>query len=113
MGGGGERPRGCLRLWSVKEALMQQSRRTNPYPFTWEIPLTLAVTVLLLLVLGVQAGRAVANLAAGSGVSFPPRDALFTSVPGMLAGDAGAGLPRAHAGRAHRPRYAPGWPRPS
>src|SRR6478735_9304522 len=79
---------------------MQQSRRSNPYPFTWEIPLMLAVTVLLLLVLGVQAGRAGANLAAGSGVSFPPREALFTSVPGILAGDAGAGLPPGVAGGA-------------
>lgn len=72
---------------------MQQSRRTNPYPFTWEIPLMLAVTVLLLLVLGVQTGRAAANLVAGSGMSFPPRDAVLTSVPGILAGDASAGLP--------------------
>ena len=79
---------------------MQQSRRSNPYPFTWEFPLMLAVTVLLLLVLGVQAGRAGANLAAGGGLSFPPTDALVTSVPGILAGDAGAGLPKAKAGLA-------------
>ena len=79
---------------------MQQSRRSNPYPFTWEIPLMLVVTVLLLLVLGVQAGRAGANLAAGGGLSFPPRDALVTSVPGILAGDASAGLPSGAAGRA-------------
>jgi hypothetical protein len=79
---------------------MQQSRRSNPYPFTWEIPLMLAVTVMLLLVLGVQAGRAAANLAAGAGVSFPPRDALLTSVPGVLSGDAGAGLPLGSGGRA-------------
>ncbi|GAA2469113.1 hypothetical protein [Terrabacter carboxydivorans] len=79
---------------------MQQSRRSNPYPFTWEIPLMLAVTVLVLLVLGVQAGRAGANLAAGGGLSFPPRDALLTSVPGILAGDAGTGLPSGVAGRA-------------
>ncbi|TQM63802.1 hypothetical protein [Humibacillus xanthopallidus] len=79
---------------------MQQSRRSNPYPFTWEIPLMLAVTVLLLLVLGVQAGRAGANLAAGGGLSFPPRDALLTSVPGILAGDARAGLPTTTSGTA-------------
>lgn len=79
---------------------MQQSRRSNPYPFTWELPLMVAVTVLLLLALGVQAGRAGANLAAGGTLSFPPRDALITSVPGILAGDAGAGLPTSTAGLA-------------
>ncbi|TQM57846.1 hypothetical protein [Humibacillus xanthopallidus] len=80
---------------------MQQSRRSNPYPFTWEIPLMLAVTVLLLLVLGVQAGRAGANLAAGGGgFSFPPRDEFLTSVPVILAGDASAGLPSGTTGRA-------------
>ncbi|WP_404388823.1 hypothetical protein [Humibacillus xanthopallidus] len=87
---------------------MQQSRRSNPYPFTWEIPLMLAVTVMLLLVLGVQAGRAAANLAAGAGVSFPPREALFTSVPGILAGDASAGLPRG-AGSLASPAAVRGW----
>lgn len=79
---------------------MQQSRRSNPYPFTWEIPLMLAVSVLLLLVLGVQAGRAVANVAAGAGVSFPPQEELLTSLPGLLGGDSSAGLPPSTAGRA-------------
>src|SRR4051812_38207819 len=79
---------------------MQQSRRSNPYPFTWEIPLMPAVTVLMLLVLGVQAGPGGANLDAGGGLSFPPRDALLTSVHGILAGDAGSGLPPGTAGRA-------------
>ena len=71
---------------------MQQSRRTNPYPLTWEIPLTVAITVLLLLVLGVQAGRAVANLFAGAGITWPPRAQLFTSLPAVIGGDAAAGL---------------------
>jgi hypothetical protein len=40
-----------------KEAgLMQRSRRANPYPFTWEVPLALVVAVLLVLVVGAQAG---------------------------------------------------------
>lgn len=71
---------------------MQQSRRTNPYPFTWEIPAAVAVAALLMLVLGVQVGRAGANLAAGAGIAFPPREELFTSLVGVLRGDAGSGL---------------------
>jgi hypothetical protein len=43
---------------------MQRSRRHNPYPLTWEIPLTVACTVMMALVLGVQLGRGIANLPA-------------------------------------------------
>ena len=71
---------------------MQRSRRANPYPFTWEIPLAAAVAAVLLLILGVQAGRAGANLVAGAGLTLPPRQALFTSLVDVLRGDAGAGL---------------------
>lgn len=71
---------------------MQRARRTNPYPFTWEIPLTAVVATGLLLVLGVHAGRAGANLVAGGGLTLPSRETLFTSVAGVLGGDAGAGL---------------------
>ena len=71
---------------------MQRARRTNPYPYTWEIPVAAVVAVVLLLVLGVHAGRTVANLLAGGGLTLPSRDTLFTSVPGILGGDAGAGL---------------------
>ncbi|SDP61414.1 hypothetical protein SAMN04489867_3144 [Pedococcus dokdonensis] len=71
---------------------MQRARRTNPYPFTWEIPVAAVVATVLLLVLGVHAGRAVANLVAGGGLTLPSRETLFTSVPGVLGGGAGAGL---------------------
>ncbi|MFC8501016.1 hypothetical protein ACFUC1_01555 [Pedococcus sp. NPDC057267] len=79
---------------------MQRARRTNPYPYTWEIPVAAVVAVVLLLVLGVHAGRTVANLLAGGGLTLPSRDTLFTSVPGILGGDAGAGLGRGAAGLA-------------
>ena len=72
---------------------MQRSRRTNPYPFTWEIPLALAVGVLFLLLIGLQAGRSLANLLAGSGWVFIDRRRLFTSLGGIFAGHAGSGLP--------------------
>ncbi len=71
---------------------MQSSRRTNPYPFTWEIPLALVVAVLFLLLMGVQIGRSAANLLAGNGWVFVDRAALFTSLPGIVSGHADAGL---------------------
>lgn len=71
---------------------MQRARRTNPYPFTWEIPVAAVVATVLLLVLGIHAGRAVANLVAGGTFTLPSRETLFTSVPGVLGGDPGAGL---------------------
>ena len=71
---------------------MQRSRRTNPYPFTWEIPLALVVAVLFLLLMGVQIGRSAANLLAGNGWVFVDRAALFTSLPGIVSGHADAGL---------------------
>ena len=71
---------------------MQRSRRTNPYPLTWEIPLAVMVGVLLVLVVGVQLGRSVANLLAGNGWVLVGRPRLFSSLPGVLTGHADAGL---------------------
>ena len=72
---------------------MQRTRRTTPYPFTWEIPVGTLLAVLLALVLGVQAGRSLANLVAGNGWVFVDRAALFTTLGPLLGGQAGAGLP--------------------
>jgi len=71
---------------------MQRSRRTNPYPFTWEIPVALSVAAVLLLLLGVQAGRSVANMIAGNEWHVVDREQLFTSLGGVFAGNADAGL---------------------
>jgi hypothetical protein len=71
---------------------MQRSRRSNPYPFTWEIPAAALVAVLLVAVLALQTGRTLANAVAGNGWVFIDRPHLFTSVPGILDGDAAAGL---------------------
>lgn len=81
---------------------MQQSRRTNPYPFTWEIPAGVGGAVLLMLVLGFQVGRSLANFVAGNGWVFVARADLFPTVAGVLRGRADAGL----AGIAH-PASAP------
>lgn len=71
---------------------MQRARRTNPYPFTWEIPVAILVAVSLLMVLGLQAGRSVANTVAGNGWVFVDRAGLFSSLGGLFAGHADAGL---------------------
>lgn len=75
---------------------MQRARRANPYPFTWEIPAAVAVTFLLVLSGVVHVARTVANVIAGAGWAWTPRTELFTAMPGLLAGDANAGLSVAH-----------------
>lgn len=72
---------------------MQRSRRSNPYPLTWEVPTAVVVGLALLLVLGLQAARSVANLVAGNGWVFVGRVDLFATLGGLLGGDAASGLP--------------------
>ena len=79
---------------------MQRSRRHDPYPFTWEIPAAIIAGVLLVLVFGVHIGRAAANLLAGAGWGWPAQAEIFRSLPAILGGDGGAGLPRAFHGGA-------------
>jgi len=71
---------------------MQQSRRSTPYPYTWEIPLTATITVILTLVLAAHTARTLANVFAGAGWDFTPQAELFTALPGILGGDARAAL---------------------
>ena len=72
--------------------MQQRSRRTNPYPFTWEIPLAVTVAVLFLLLMGMQVARSIANVIAGSEWVFVDRPQLFTSLVGVLQGRADAGI---------------------
>jgi hypothetical protein len=72
--------------------MSQQSRRRDPYPWTWEVPVAVVLLILLVLVCGVHLGRAVAMVLAGAGWAFPGRMELFRSLPGVLSGDARAGL---------------------
>jgi hypothetical protein len=72
--------------------MSQQSRRHDPYPWTWGIPLGIVLVILMVLVCGVHLGRGIANVWAGAGWAFPRRVELFRSLPAVLGGDAGAGL---------------------
>ena len=72
--------------------MSQQSRRRDPYPWTWEIPLGIVLVILMVLVCGVHLGRGIANVWAGAGWAFPTRVELFRSLPAVLGGDAAAGL---------------------
>jgi hypothetical protein len=72
--------------------MSQQSRRHDPYPWTWEIPLGFALMILIVLVCGVHLGRGIANVLAGAGWAFPTRVEVFRSLPAVLRGDAAAGL---------------------
>jgi hypothetical protein len=71
---------------------MQRARRHDPYPVTWELPAALTAAVLLVLAAGVHAGRAVANLLAGAGWTWPAHHQVFASLPAVLSGQAGVGL---------------------
>ena len=76
--------------------MSQRSRRQDPYAWTWEMPLAVILAVLVLMSFGAHLGRAVANVLAGCDWRFPSRIDLFSSLPAVLRGDAGAGLVDLH-----------------
>lgn len=82
---------------------MQRERRKDPYPWTWEPPALIIVSVVLTMAVGVQAGRGLANFLAGAGWTWPDTQtsigfssplagAFWSSLPGVVGGDAAAGL---------------------
>lgn len=75
---------------------LQQDRRRDATPtLTWE-PWALGLAAIVAVwAYGVQAARGTANYFAGAGFTWPPAQQLFKSLPGVLNGHAGAGLPRA------------------
>ena len=89
--------------------MSQRSRRQDPYPWTWEIPVGVAVVILGVLVCGVHLGRGIANLLAGVGWAFPGRVELFRSLPEVLRGDAGAGLTGLSGHAPHRSSWRCAW----
>ena len=72
---------------------MQQARRSDPYPWTWEPAAAIGLLVLLLGVLGIHLGRSLAIVTAGHGWHWVSNAEMFRSLPGVLAGHPEAGLP--------------------
>ena len=65
-------------------------------PEWWEIPLGVVCAIIALAVAVCQLGRSFANWFAGAGWRWPAAGHLVTSLPGLLAGDAAAGLSGVH-----------------
>ena len=82
---------------------MQQSRRSTPYPSTWEIPLAAATAVTLALVVAAHTGRTVANGVTGHGWAWTPRERAVH----RPARHPGGRRPRRAATRAGRFRRGP------
>lgn len=72
--------------------MLQHQRRHDPYPFTWELPVAALLAVVLVMVLGIQAGRTLAIAATGGGWWWADARGLFSSLPGILTGHADSGL---------------------
>ena len=75
---------------------MQRERVQDQYPWTWEIPLAVVCAIVVLGVAACQVGRSFANWFAGAGWRWPAVGDLVTSLPGLWAGDAAAGLSGVH-----------------
>lgn len=72
---------------------MQRERRQEPMPFDWTFAaLAVVMGLVCLPVLGLHTARLLANLVAGAGLTLPAQDQLFTSLWGLVKGDAAAGL---------------------
>jgi len=68
-----------------------QSRRTDAFPTTWEIPVGIGLIWLLAAFLAVPVGQGLAFAVRGDGFIWPG-PALGESIVGLLAGDVGRGL---------------------
>ena len=91
---------------------LQRERRHDPYPWTWEIPTAITVCLVVALVLGVQLGRSVANLAVGGGWTWPQHSTQDGSQGGSQGGsqDDGAVAPTPGSGRPVSDLSGPGGP---
>lgn len=71
-----------------------QTRRTDTFPTTWELPAAIGLVWLLVTLLALPAGQAAAFALTGHGFAWPGPE-LGHSLLGLLAGDPGRGLPGA------------------
>lgn len=71
---------------------MQRERVEDQYPWTWEIPLAITCAAAVAMVVACQVARSLANWSTGAGWLWPTPDKVVTSIPGLLGGDATAGL---------------------
>ena len=67
-----------------------QHARTDVLPLTWEIPTTIGLAWVVLVVVGLPAGQALAYAVSGAGAQWP--DHLPEALVGLLAGRPGVGL---------------------
>ena len=68
-----------------------QSRRTDVFPTTWEVPVGIGLIWLLGAFLALPAGQGLAFALRGDGFVWPGPE-LGQSILGLMAGDAGRGL---------------------
>lgn len=69
-----------------------QSRRTDAFPTTWEIPVGIALIWMLGAFLALPGGQGVAFSLTGNGFVWPGAE-LGDSLLGLIVGDPGRGLP--------------------
>ena len=72
--------------------MSQRERRWNPYPWTWEPPAAIAAVLGSIVLVGLEAGRTLANGAATGHWQIGAAGTWAISAPALLAGDAAAGL---------------------
>lgn len=72
--------------------MLQTDRRNDPYPLTWEVPVGVVTSGMVIAAFGIHLGRGIANLLAGSGWTWPSGRSLLRSLAAVLAGDSSAGL---------------------
>ncbi|MGY2872813.1 type IV secretory pathway TraG/TraD family ATPase VirD4 [Marmoricola sp. URHA0025 HA25] len=75
---------------------MQVARRHDPYPWTWEPFALWALMLLMVLLLGIQIGRGLANWFAGAGFTWPLASNVVTSIFEVIGGDPAAGIAHPH-----------------